>query len=113
MIEPGNLLRDIPVDLPEELVQILHTVPGMTIERVVSYGHSSPLGFWYDQQQDEWVLLIAGSARLLIEGQPTVMLTPGSFLNIRAHQRHRVDWTDPDQPTIWLAVHYGARTGDG
>ena len=71
----------------------------------VSHGHKSPEGFWFDQDQNEWVLLIAGAARLQFEDE-TVEMKAGSFVNIPAHRRHRVDWTDPDQPTIWLAIHY-------
>ena len=65
----------------------------MRIERIVSHGHASPSGLWYDQDQHEWV----------------VVLKPGDFVNIPAHKKHRVEWTMPDEPTIWLAVHYGER----
>ncbi len=78
------------------------------IERIVSQGHASPAGFWYDQSEHEFVILLKGSARLRIEGEPTArLLSPGDFVNIPAHQRHRVDATDADQATIWLAVFYG------
>ncbi|MEO6810639.1 MAG: cupin domain-containing protein, partial [Isosphaeraceae bacterium] len=72
-----------------------------------SMGQSSPDGFWYDQRGHEWVLLLAGSARLRLEGEEPIDLTPGMFVDIQAHRRHRVEWTDPERPTIWLAIHYG------
>jgi cupin 2 domain-containing protein len=107
MALPTNLLADIPDDLPEELVQTLLGTPGVRIERIVSLGHASPEGFWYDQEEHEWVLLLAGAARLRFEGQEPIDLRPGSFVNIPAHGRHRVEWTDPTRPTIWLAVIFG------
>lgn len=102
-----NLFAEIPADLPDELFQTLLTAPGLRVERIVSLGHASPDGFWYDQPTHEWVVLLQGAARLTVEGQTPIDLVPGSFLNIPARQRHRVDWTDPAGPTVWLAIHYG------
>jgi len=76
------------------------------IERIVSHGHSSPEGFWYDQDQHEWVMVLTGQAKLRIEGD-LLEMQPGDFVNIPAHVKHRVEWTTPDEPTVWLAVHYG------
>ena len=103
-----SLFRDLPsnAEAAERFEELL-TRPGVRIERIVSLGHASPEGFWYDQEASEWVLLVKGAARLRFEGQEPIELRPGAFLNIPAHQRHRVDWTTPDEPTIWLAVHYG------
>ena len=101
-----NLFADIPEDLPEELIQALLSTPGLRIERIVSLGHSSPQGFWYDQDAHEWVLLLKGAARLRFQGEELIGLRPWSFINIPAHQRHRVEWTDPHESTIWLAIHY-------
>jgi cupin 2 domain-containing protein len=101
-----NLFADIPADLPEELVQALISTPGLRIERIVSLGHESPEGFWYNQDSHEWVLLLKGAARLRFEGEEPIEVGPGTFINIPAHRRHRVDWTDPSEPTIWLAIHY-------
>jgi cupin 2 domain-containing protein len=79
----------------------------LRIERIVSRGHVSPDGFWYDQDTQEWVLLIQGAARLRFEGKDQLIeLTPGAYLHIPAHQRHRVEWTEPAAATIWLAVHF-------
>jgi cupin 2 domain-containing protein len=110
MVHLENVFADIPDDLPEELIQPLVVTPGLRIERIVSLGHASPEGFWYDQDDGEWVLLLKGAARLRFEGEGPIDLRPGSFVNIPAHRRHRVEWTDPGEPTVWLAVHYGDRT---
>lgn len=101
----ANFFDDIPQHLPKEAVQTLIQATNVRIERIVSHGHSSPEGFWYDQDQHEWVVVLKGSARLRFE-DATFEMKPGDFLNIPAHQKHRVEWTTPDEPTIWLAVFY-------
>ena len=100
-----NLYADLPAHLPDELVQTLLSTNHLRIERIVSQGHASPPEFWYDQAEHEWVLLMQGAARLRFDDE-VVELKPGDFLNIPAHRRHRVEWTSPDEPTIWLAIHY-------
>jgi cupin 2 domain-containing protein len=100
-----NLFDAIPADLRNELTQTLLAAPPLRIERIVSYGHTSPPGVWYDQDEDEWVLLLSGAARLRFDCE-VVELKAGSFLNIPAHRRHRVEWTEPDQRTIWLAIFH-------
>lgn len=108
MTPPGNIFADLPARLPDELFQTLLDTPGIRVERIVSAGHASTPGFWYDQSEAEWVLLLRGAARLRFEDEAEpVELTPGAFVNIAAHRRHRVDWTDPATPTVWLAIHYG------
>ncbi len=107
----GNLFAGIPEVLAEERFDPLARGEGVRIERIVSRGQRSPEGFWYDQAEDEWVVVVRGRARLEIEGQEDLELGPGDHLLIPAHQRHRVAWTDPDQPTVWLAVHFAARGG--
>ena len=101
-----NLLDDIPGSIPEELTEVLLARKGFRVERIVSRGHSSPEGFWYDQAEGEWVLLLAGSAVLEYEGGERVELGPGDSLNIPARVRHRVHSTAPDRETVWLAVFY-------
>ena len=102
-----NIYSSIPADLPEELIQDILTAGSFKIERIVSKGHASPQGFWYDQDQNEWVLLLKGSAGLLFEGTDDVLaLKPGDYVNIPAHLKHRVEWTDPDTETVWVAVMY-------
>ena len=104
-----NLLAELPRDLAAEQFQPLISAQGVRIERIVSLGHSSPSGFWYDQEQHEAVLLIQGAARLrFADDADPIDLVPGTLVNIPAHKRHRIDSTDPTQPTIWLAIHYGA-----
>jgi len=81
--------------------------PGVRIERIVSSGQASAPGFWYDQPHGEWVLLLRGEARLAFDdGTESVLLQPGEFVDIAPHRRHRVEWTHPVEPTVWLAVHY-------
>jgi cupin 2 domain-containing protein len=93
--------------LTAELVDALLSRPGLRIERIVSQGQASPAGFWYDQTEGEWVLVLAGAARLRFEDEPNArLLGPGDWLDIAPRRRHRVDWTDPAVPTIWLAVFY-------
>lgn len=105
---PSNLLADLPPSIPHELFQVLVEHPRVRIERIVSHGQSSPPGFWYDQAWAEWVLLLQGRARVRLEAENRLIeLIPGGHLLIPAGVRHRVDWTDPDQRTIWLAVHFG------
>ncbi len=101
----GNLLDDIPSQLPHELVQTLLQRPSLRVERIVSQGQASPAGFWYDQDHGELVLLMAGAARLELPDR-LVELRAGDVIDIPAHQRHRVAWTSPDEPTVWLTVHY-------
>jgi cupin 2 domain-containing protein len=106
MITVSNLVESIPAVLPDELFQDIATAPGVRIERIVSRGHRSPEGFWYDQAWDEWVLLFRGSAGLEIEGRPDIIpMHAGDHLMISAGTRHRVAWTDDTDDTIWLAVH--------
>ena len=102
----SNLFTDLPSNLPDELFTTLLEADNLRIERIVSHGHASPEGFWYDQDQHEWVLVLEGAARLSIEGE-SKELKAGDYINIPAHQKHRVEWTTPDEPTVWLAVFYG------
>jgi len=101
-----NLFTDLPAGLPEELFTTLMQAPDVRIERIVSRGHQSPDGFWYDQRTGEWAIVLKGAARIELEDR-AVEMKPGDYLDIPAHTKHRVAWTTPDEPTIWLAVHYG------
>ena len=105
MNSPGNLLRELPDARAGEISEPLVAGPGMRIDRIVSLGQASPPGFWYDQNEAEWVLLFAGAARLRFADEAEDRdLGPGDWLHIAAHRRHRVTWTDPKTPTVWLAV---------
>jgi cupin 2 domain-containing protein len=101
-----SLFTNLPADFQTEISNVLAQGPHVRIERIVSHGQASPPDFWYDQSQDEFVVVLRGAARLRFDNG-VVEMTAGSYLNIPAHQRHRVDWTTPDEPTIWLAIHYG------
>ncbi len=102
----GNLFADIPEALPEEFFQEILNRANLRIERIVSRGHRSPEGFWYDQTWDEWVLVVQGRAGLEIKGRSAIVeLGPGDHLFIPSHTRHRVAWTKDKGDTIWLAVH--------
>ena len=102
-----NILEGVPDKTAEEQIEILLSRPGIAIERIVSTGQASPPGFWYDQPQDEWVMVLKGAAALLIEGEAERRLAPGDFVFLPARKRHRVTWTAADEPTVWLAVHFG------
>ena len=104
-ISTGNLFAQLP-DLKDESFEELLQAGQLKLERIVSKGHASPEGFWYDQPSSEWVLLLQGAAVVQVEGQGNFRLEAGGYLNLPAHTRHRVEWTDPEQETIWLAVHY-------
>jgi len=101
-----NLLADIPPGTEKELVEEILRTESFRIERIVSRGQASPEGFWYDQQTEEWVLLVSGSATLGFDDGRKVDLRPGDHLFIPRHVRHRVERTDPGQETVWLAVYW-------
>jgi cupin 2 domain-containing protein len=103
----ANLFSNLPRDLPAEEISELLAAPNLRIERIVSTGQAGPPGLWYDQDGPEWVILLAGSAGLLFEGEDAPRrLKPGDHVHIPAHARHRVAWTAPNTLTVWLAVHY-------
>ncbi len=101
-----NIFDDLPQHLPKELVEILVRAENVRIERIVSHGHASPADFWYDQPDNEWVIVLKGAARLRFE-DCLIDMKVGDFINIPAFKKHRVDWTTPDEPTVWLGVRYG------
>lgn len=106
-MEMGSLLENIPKELPEEICNTIVSTVNVVIERIVSRGHASPNGFWYDQEKNEFVLVVKGSAGLKLENEnDIVVLKAGDYFNIGAHVKHRVEWTDSTCETIWLAVYY-------
>jgi cupin 2 domain-containing protein len=111
----GNLFADLPTDtLAEECFEALLARPGVRLERIVSTGQATPEGDWYDQESDEWVVLLRGTADLLIEGEASArMLEPGDWVYLPARCRHRVTRTDAHEPTIWLALHLEAALSKG
>ena len=102
----NNIYSEIPEQLPEELFQQLAGNGQVRIERILSRGHASPEEGWYDQPREEWVMLLRGGAILAYPDKPSVTLKEGDYVTIAAHEKHRVEWTSPDEPTIWLAVHF-------
>jgi len=102
----ANIFSKLPDNNLSEIFETIADLKNTRIERIISNGQATPEGQWYDQVQAEWVILLAGSAGILLEGQPeTFSLVAGDYLLIPARCRHRVEWTDPAQQTIWLAVH--------
>lgn len=106
-IKKSSIFDDIPEALRAEWVERIAWRKGVRIERIVSRGHSSPEGFWYDQAETEWVLVLQGAALVRFEKDDiTVEMKAGDHLVIPSRARHRVDWTTPDEDTIWIAVFY-------
>ncbi len=109
----SNLFDDVPRTLPAERVDLLLDMPAIRLERIVSTGQATPPGEWYDQDRDEWVVVLRGRARVRIEGETEDRaLGVGDHLLLRAHVRHRVEWTDPTEATIWLALFYAPSARD-
>ena len=106
MTQMKNLLKNIPDHLPEEHCETLVETDAIHIERIISKGHSAPQEGWYDQDQNEWVLVLKGAARLAFEDGSEMSMGPGDSLEILAHVKHKVVWTDPEEETVWVAAHY-------
>jgi cupin 2 domain-containing protein len=102
-----NLFAHLNADAECEQLYTLLNRPGLKIERIVSTGQASPPGFWYEQEQGEWLVLLAGEAKLVFEDEASPRdLLPGDFVDIPPRCRHRVEWTDPEVATVWLVVYY-------
>ncbi|WP_309369009.1 cupin domain-containing protein [Rouxiella aceris] len=110
----SNLFDDLPADTDKvaaEIFDALLTQSDIRIERIISTGQASPPGFWYCQPENEWVMVLQGSAALRFAGETeNRVLLAGDFLHIPAQCRHRVEWTDANQTTLWLAVHYSEKS---
>lgn len=105
-MKPDNLFAS-PGSAEAEVVEELLRGGAFTLERIVSVGQSTPEGEWYDQDRDEWVVLLSGAARLRFEDETEdCELQAGDYVDIPAHRRHRVEWTDPNRETVWLALRY-------
>jgi len=103
----GNIYSDIPDHAIEEILENMVESETVRVQRIISDAHASPEGFWYDQRENAWVLVLRGSAALKFEGEDELaVLNPGDWVNIPACVRHRVEWTDPKEKTVWLAVFY-------
>jgi len=107
MIQKRNLFTGVGKELHREHMEVLAREGRTRIERVVSHGEASPPGYWYDQDESEWVLMVRGHARVRFEAEDQVLeLSAGDNFLIPPHVRHRVDWTAPDEDTIWLVVFF-------
>jgi cupin 2 domain-containing protein len=103
----GNFFSQVPENVPAEIIEVVLRTRSFWLERIISTGQATPDGEWYDQETHEWVLLLTGEAGLRLENvRHMIIMRPGDYLQIPAGCRHRVEWTDPSQPTIWLALHY-------
>jgi cupin 2 domain-containing protein len=102
-----NLFLNIKELISEEIFEALLKNEYLKLERIISNGHATSQGEWCDQNTNEWVILLQGSAGILFEGDTEVLvLRPGDYVNVPAHMKHRVEWTDSGEKTIWLALHY-------
>ncbi len=102
----NNIFDAIPENIDTEIFELLAKSETTRIERIISKGHKSPDSGWYDQDENEWVLVLRGEAILLFEDGTSVNMKAGDYINIPAHKKHKVEWTDPKIETVWLAVHY-------
>ena len=101
-----NFFSNIPSEVPEEIFEDIISTGSIKIERIISFGHISPKSGWYDQDENEWVLVLSGYGIIEFENGREIILNKGDYLNIKAHERHRVKATSRDEITIWLAVFY-------
>lgn len=106
MKKKENILNSTSSSVSKETSQEILSLMNGRVERIVSKGHSSPENFWYDQQENEWVLVFKGAGELEFEDGEIVQLGVGDYVNIPAHKKHRVSWTDPEEETVWLAIFY-------
>ena len=102
----NNIFKNLPTNLSEEIFEDIINSDNLKIERIISNGQSTPQDFWYDQDQDEWVIVLKGQACIKFIDNSEIILNVGDYLNIESHKKHRVEWTSLIEETIWFAVHY-------
>ncbi|NNJ92373.1 MAG: cupin domain-containing protein [Gammaproteobacteria bacterium] len=102
----SNIFSSVPTNFDTEVFQDLFNHGNLRIERIISKGHISPESGWYDQDQNEWVIVLQGAGTIQFKDGSEITLNSGDYLNIPAHQKHKVVWTEPKAVTIWLAVFY-------
>lgn len=102
-----NIYDNIPIKQDAEIFEDIINNSDFKLERIISTGQSTPEGEWYYQEKDEWIILLSGSACLTFEDDIIdYELKPGDYILIPARKRHRVKWTNPEEKTVWLALHY-------
>jgi len=106
LLDKENIFAGIPASFQDEIFQTIVELPSFKFERILSNGQATPPGEWYDQEWDEWVVLLTGSAGLRFADDSILGMEPGDCINIPAHVKHRVEWTDARTKTVWLALHY-------
>lgn len=102
----SNIFESIPDNIEDEVFDLIAQNKNTKIERIISRGHASPANGWYNQEKDEWVMILKGEAIISFENSEEINLKAGDYLTISAHTKHKVKWTDPNTETVWLAVHY-------
>lgn len=106
-VKSGNFFSDIPHQIDDEVFDTILAADGFEIKRIISKGQKSPADYWYDQEKNEWVMVLKGAAKLKFKDHKRIVeMMPGNYIHIPAHCKHKLEWTDPDVETIWLAVYY-------
>ena len=102
MMRPRRVIPEADMPLHGERFDELLQTNNVRIERILSAPGSTSGP--YDQEQDEWVLLLQGQAILEVEGE-RVELRVGEAFFLPARTVHKVLDTSKEPPCIWLAVH--------
>jgi len=105
-LKKSDIFDNIPKDLTNEFFEDIVLSDNVKIEKIISKGHTSPKDGWYNQEQNEWVIVLKGEGIISFEDEKQICLKSGEYINIPAHKKHKVSWTKPDEETIWLAVFY-------
>lgn len=105
-MKTSNIFANIPKEIEEELFENIVSKENINIKRIISYGHTSPDSGWYDQDYNEWVILLQGEAIISFNNGDEVRLKPGDYINIPSHTKHKVSWTKPNTKSVWLAIFY-------
>jgi cupin 2 domain-containing protein len=102
---PLNIFTDPGIEDTKELFEVIATLDDARIERIITQKPYSSPGQWYNQEQDEWVVLLRGNATIEIRDQGLIELRSGDYIMLPAHCQHRITRTSADPACIWLAVH--------
>ncbi|MCA9165257.1 MAG: cupin domain-containing protein [Planctomycetales bacterium] len=111
--DPATLAAGGPaVPSADELFDTLARSDRLLLQRIVSTGQSTPAEQWYDQTRAEWVVLLRGNAELSFEDGSRRRLNPGDYVRIAPHEKHRVESTAANEPTVWLALYYDDQSNE-